>query len=163
MFHVPPLMSLLTEHERDMKVATTQDRCPPIIVRPSHLQVLKEDRQKLAPEPGADTYRHPARFLPGDWLNRDPVEGDMSILVWIVLGLIAGWLAGLIMGTGGYGLIGDVVVGIIGALLGGALASAILGVGVTGLDLTSIVISVIGAIIFIALYRAVVPGARARV
>ena len=87
----------------------------------------------------------------------------MSILVWIVLGLIAGWLAGLIMGTGGYGLIGDVVVGIIGALLGGALASAILGVGVTGLDLTSIVISVIGAIIFIALYRAVVPGARARV
>ena len=86
----------------------------------------------------------------------------MSILVWIVLGLIAGWLASSIMGTGGYGLIGDIVVGIVGALIGGFLGSALFGLAVTGLNFTSIVLAIIGAIILIAILRAVSPASRTR-
>ena len=50
----------------------------------------------------------------------------MGILAWIVVGLIAGWLAGMVMRGGGYGLIGDIVVGVIGALLGGWIATTFL-------------------------------------
>src|SRR2546430_12195624 len=50
----------------------------------------------------------------------------MGIIAWIIVGLIAGWLAGLIMKGGGYGLIGDLVLGLIGALVGGWLFSVIL-------------------------------------
>ena len=84
----------------------------------------------------------------------------MTILVWLILGLIAGWLASLLMGSGGYGLIGDIVVGILGAVVGGWLASMFLGLDVTGLNLTSVAIAVAGAIILIAIFRAVGPGRR---
>jgi len=84
----------------------------------------------------------------------------MSILVWLVLGLIAGWLASMIMGAGGYGLIGDIVVGILGAMLGGFLGSMFLGVDVSGLNATSIIVAVVGAIVLIAIVRAVSPGRR---
>ena len=78
----------------------------------------------------------------------------MSILAWIVLGLIAGWLAGMIM-RGGYGLIGDILLGILGALVGGWLASLITGSDVTlGFDLASLLIAVLGAVILIAISRA---------
>jgi uncharacterized membrane protein YeaQ/YmgE (transglycosylase-associated protein family) len=56
----------------------------------------------------------------------------MSILAWIILGLVAGWLAGQFMRGGGYGIIGDIILGIVGALDGGFLSSALLGVDVTG-------------------------------
>ncbi len=83
----------------------------------------------------------------------------MSILAWIIVGLIAGWLAGLVMRGGGYGLIGDIVVGIVGALIGGFLAGLLLGGDyVTGINLTTIVVSFIGAVILIAILRAVAPG-----
>ncbi|HEY7064652.1 MAG TPA: GlsB/YeaQ/YmgE family stress response membrane protein [Chloroflexota bacterium] len=81
----------------------------------------------------------------------------MSIIGWIILGLIAGWLAGLIMRGGGYGIIGDIILGIIGALVGGFLSSVLLGVDVTGFNFTSLVIAVLGAIIVIAIARAVSP------
>jgi uncharacterized membrane protein YeaQ/YmgE (transglycosylase-associated protein family) len=81
----------------------------------------------------------------------------MSIIGWIILGLIAGWLAGLIMRGGGYGIIGDIILGIIGALVGGFLSSALLGVDVTGFNFTSLVIATLGAIIVIAIARAVSP------
>jgi uncharacterized membrane protein YeaQ/YmgE (transglycosylase-associated protein family) len=48
----------------------------------------------------------------------------VSIIAWIILGLVAGWLAGQFMRGGGYGLIGDIVLGIIGAIVGGFLSSA---------------------------------------
>ena len=82
----------------------------------------------------------------------------MSIIGWIVLGLIAGWLAGLVMRGGGYGIIGDIILGIIGAVVGGFLSSALLGVDVTGFNVTSLLIAVVGAIIVIAIARAVSPG-----
>ena len=79
----------------------------------------------------------------------------MSILAWIVLGLIAGWLAGMVMKGGGYGLVGDIVLGILGALIGGFLTGLLLGRDmVNGFNLESIIVSVLGAIILIALSRA---------
>jgi uncharacterized membrane protein YeaQ/YmgE (transglycosylase-associated protein family) len=87
-------------------------------------------------------------------------ESNVTILAWIVLGLIAGWLASTIMGAGGYGLIGDIVLGILGAVLGGWLGSQFLGVDVTGINVESIAVAVVGAIILIVLFRALSPGRR---
>ena len=82
----------------------------------------------------------------------------MSILTWIVLGLIAGWLAGMLMRGGGYGIIGDIILGIVGALVGGFLGSALLGVDVSGFNFTSVVIATIGAMVVIAISRALAPA-----
>jgi uncharacterized membrane protein YeaQ/YmgE (transglycosylase-associated protein family) len=79
----------------------------------------------------------------------------MSILTWIVLGLVAGWLAGMFMKGGGYGIIGDIVLGIVGALLGGWLSSYFFGWDVSGFNLSSVLIAFVGACILIAIYRAV--------
>src|SRR3989304_3226906 len=84
-------------------------------------------------------------------------EKTMSILTWIILGLIVGFLASRFMGTGGYGLLGDIVVGIVGAFVGGWLATQFLGIDVTGVNLTSIAIGVVGAVILIVVYRALAP------
>jgi len=83
----------------------------------------------------------------------------MGILSWIVVGLIAGWLAGVVVRGGGYGLIGNIVVGIVGALIGGFLAGALFNVpdAVNGINLTSILIAFIGAVILILILRAVTP------
>ena len=83
----------------------------------------------------------------------------MTILVWLVLGLIAGWIASLLVG-GGYGLIGDIVLGIVGALVGGWLGSTFLGLDVTGLNVTSIALAVGGAVIVLVLVRALSRGRR---
>ncbi len=85
----------------------------------------------------------------------------MGILAWIVVGLIAGWLAGELMRGGGYGLIGDIIVGIVGALLGGFLASALFGVAnpLTGINIGTILVAFLGAVVLIAILRAV-RGAR---
>ena len=84
----------------------------------------------------------------------------MTILTWIILGLVAGWVASLLMGSGGYGLIGDVVVGILGAIVGGWLGSMLLGIDVTGFNFTSVALSVVGAIVVIVLFRALSPSRR---
>ena len=83
----------------------------------------------------------------------------MGILSWIVVGLLAGWLAGMVMGSG-YGLIGDIILGIIGGLLGGYLAGALFGVAdaVNGINLLSIAVAFVGAVILIALSRMVSRG-----
>lgn len=82
----------------------------------------------------------------------------MGILSWIVLGLIAGWLAGQVMKGGGYGVLGDIVLGIVGALVGGFLGSTLFGWDVTGFNISSILLAFIGACIVIAIARAVAPG-----
>lgn len=84
----------------------------------------------------------------------------MTILAWIILGLIAGWIASRLVGSGGYGIIGDIVVGMVGAVVGGWLASQFLGMDVTGLNFTSIAISVVGAVIVLVIFRALTPGGR---
>lgn len=78
----------------------------------------------------------------------------MIILTWIVVGLIAGWLADMIMHTDN-GLLGDIVLGIIGAVLGGFVFNMLGAPGVTGLNLYSIVVATIGAAIVIWLGRLV--------
>lgn len=86
----------------------------------------------------------------------------MGILAWIVLGLIAGFLASAVMRGGGFGIIGDIIVGIVGALIGGFLFSVLGGTGVTGFNLWSLFVAFVGACILIAILRAV-SGSRARV
>ena len=82
----------------------------------------------------------------------------MSILAWLIVGLIAGWLAGLVMKGGGYGVIGDIVVGVVGGLIGGFLASVLFGADyLNGIDLISIVTAFVGAVILFAIVRAL-PG-----
>jgi len=88
----------------------------------------------------------------------------MNILGWIVIGLLAGFVAGQVMKGSGYGIVGDVIVGLVGAVLGGFLASVF---GLGGLNSNdpiswgSFIIAVIGAIILIALLR-MFSGNRAR-
>ncbi len=79
----------------------------------------------------------------------------MGILSWIVVGLIAGWLAGTVVRGGGYGLLGDIIVGIVGALVGGYLAANLLGIpdAVNGINLGSIVVAFLGAVVVIAILR----------
>jgi uncharacterized membrane protein YeaQ/YmgE (transglycosylase-associated protein family) len=76
----------------------------------------------------------------------------MSILIWIISGIIAGWLAGLIVKGGGFGLIGDLLVGLIGGLIGGWLA------GVLGLQASSwlgqILVAALGGVVFVVILRA---------
>jgi uncharacterized membrane protein YeaQ/YmgE (transglycosylase-associated protein family) len=79
-----------------------------------------------------------------------------SIIGWIVLGLIAGFIASKIVGGSGRGIFLDITLGIVGALVGGFLYSAILGgPGVTGVNIGSIVVSIVGAIIVLWAYHAV--------
>ena len=77
-----------------------------------------------------------------------------GIIVWLIIGAVAGWLAGSLVKGGGFGLIGDIVVGIIGAVLGGWLAG-VLGVGIGSGILASIVTATLGAVILIVLLRLV--------
>jgi len=82
----------------------------------------------------------------------------MGVLAWIVVGLIAGWLAGMVVKGGGFGVIGDIVVGILGALLGGFLASVILHEDLlSGINPVSILVAFIGAVLLVMILRAV-PG-----
>jgi uncharacterized membrane protein YeaQ/YmgE (transglycosylase-associated protein family) len=79
-------------------------------------------------------------------------EKAVNIVWFVLVGLIAGWLAGLLMKGGGFGVLGDIVVGIIGALIGGFLFSS-LGVFPGGGLLGAIIVATIGAVILIFLLR----------
>ena len=80
----------------------------------------------------------------------------MAIVWWLLVGLIAGFLASVVMRGGGYGVVGDIVVGLVGALIGGFLAN-LLGLGASGL-IGTIIVAFIGACILIALLRAFSGG-----
>jgi len=84
----------------------------------------------------------------------------MSIIGWIILGLLAGWLAGKIMRGSGYGFLGDIVLGIVGAIVGGWITGALLGIDVTGLNIPSLIVAVLGACLLVAISRAL-TGRRA--
>lgn len=81
----------------------------------------------------------------------------MGILSWIVVGLIAGWLTGMVMRGRGYGIVGDVIIGIVGGLIGGFLAGALFHVRhpYTGISLESIIIAFIGGVILTAILHAI--------
>ena len=80
----------------------------------------------------------------------------MSILLWIVMGALAGWIASMIMGTNAsQGLLMDIVMGIIGAVIGGAIFSLLGFGGVSGFNLYSLFVSVLGAVFVIWASRAI--------
>jgi len=74
----------------------------------------------------------------------------MGFLSWIVVGLIAGWLAGMVMKGSGFGLIVNIIVGVVGALLGGWIATTFLNIGgMSGINLQSILIAFVGAVLLL--------------
>ena len=79
-----------------------------------------------------------------------------GLLAWLVVGLIAGWLAGHVMKGGGYGVVGDIVVGIVGAFVGGFLFGYLMPGSSAGL-IGSIIVAFIGAVVLLAVLRAVAP------
>jgi uncharacterized membrane protein YeaQ/YmgE (transglycosylase-associated protein family) len=107
----------------------------------------------------------------GRWLSRrSGVASDllgpegywrkiMSILAWIVLGGIAGWIGSLLVNKTGEGLFRDILLGIVGAVIGGWLFAAFGSTGVTGFNLWSLFVAVVGSVIFLVLYHALF-GAR---
>ena len=80
----------------------------------------------------------------------------MSILGWIILGLISGFIASKIVNKSGEGLFLDIVLGIVGALVGGFLFQTFGMSGVSGVNLYSILVAVVGAIVVLVIYHAVV-------
>ena len=85
----------------------------------------------------------------------------MSLLAWMVLGLIAGFVASKIVNKTGDGVVMDIVLGVVGAVAGGWLFNQFGQPGITGLNIWSFVVAVIGAVILLVLYHAVTGrGAR---
>ncbi|HWJ01516.1 MAG TPA: GlsB/YeaQ/YmgE family stress response membrane protein [Burkholderiales bacterium] len=78
----------------------------------------------------------------------------MNLLWFLIVGLVAGWLAGVLVKGGGFGLIGDLVVGVIGAILGGWLFSAF-GASAGGGLVGSIIVATIGAVVLLLIVRLV--------
>jgi len=78
----------------------------------------------------------------------------MSFIAWIVLGLIAGFIASKIVNKSGEGLILDIILGIVGAVIGGYLFQTFGMAGVTGVNIYSILVAVVGAVVFLVLYHA---------
>ena len=83
----------------------------------------------------------------------------MSFLAWIVLGLIAGFIGSKIVNKRGEGIFLDIILGIVGAVVGGWLFSMFGAHGVTGLNLYSILVAIVGAILVLFIYHAVVRRA----
>lgn len=79
----------------------------------------------------------------------------MSFIAWIVLGLIAGFIASKLVNKTGEGVVLDIILGIVGALVGGWLFNTMGHSGVTGLNLYSMLVAVVGAVVVLVLYHAI--------
>ena len=79
----------------------------------------------------------------------------INLLVWIIVGGIAGWLASLVVQGAGMGIVGDIIVGVVGALIGGFLLSLLLpgAFGITGFNLGSLVVAFIGALVLLFIVK----------
>ncbi|HWW83488.1 MAG TPA: GlsB/YeaQ/YmgE family stress response membrane protein [Vicinamibacterales bacterium] len=78
----------------------------------------------------------------------------MGLLSWLIVGLIAGWLAGMVMKGGGYGIAVDIVLGLVGGVIGGWIFS-VLGIGAGGGLIGSIIVAFVGAVVLVAVTRVV--------
>jgi len=87
-----------------------------------------------------------------------------AMVGWIIIGVIAGWLAGLVLGGSGFGVLGDMVIGLIGALIGVFLVRTLLGNanGANGGFLWSLLVSFVGAVLLLLVVRALAGGSRRR-
>jgi len=79
----------------------------------------------------------------------------MSIIAWLILGLVAGFIASKLVNKTGEGLVLDIVLGVVGALVGGAIFSFLGSAGVTGFNLWSLFVAVVGAVVVLVAYHAV--------
>ncbi len=79
----------------------------------------------------------------------------MSLLAWIVLGLLAGFIGSKIVNKSGEGVLLDILLGVVGAVVGGWLFNMFGAAGVTGLNLYSLLVAVVGAVIFLVVYHAI--------
>ncbi|QUD89416.1 GlsB/YeaQ/YmgE family stress response membrane protein [Phenylobacterium montanum] len=84
----------------------------------------------------------------------------MGILAWLVVGLVAGWIGSLLVNRRGEGLVLDIVLGIVGAFVGGFLFNTFGHAGVSGVNLYSILVAVVGSVVVLVLYHAI-AGRRA--
>lgn len=75
----------------------------------------------------------------------------MGILSWVVVGALAGWIAGLIIKGSGSGFLMNIVIGIVGAFIGGLIMNLIGNVGVTGFNIWSLLVSVLGAVVLLGI------------
>ena len=80
----------------------------------------------------------------------------MSILAWLILGLISGFIASKLVNKSGEGVLLDIVLGIVGAIVGGWLFNAVGHSGVTGLNIYSMFVAVIGAVVVLVVYHALI-------
>jgi len=83
----------------------------------------------------------------------------MPILTWVVLGLVAGFIGSKLVNKRGEGVIVDIVLGIVGAIAGGFLFNALGAPGVSGLNLYSLFVAVVGSVVLLVLYHAVLRRA----
>jgi len=89
----------------------------------------------------------------------------VTLLAWIIVGGIAGWLASLVVEGGGMGVLGNIIVGIVGAILGGLLLSLLLPgtFSLTGFNVGSLIVAFIGAVVLLLILRAIGWGRRTTV
>jgi uncharacterized membrane protein YeaQ/YmgE (transglycosylase-associated protein family) len=85
----------------------------------------------------------------------------MGIVSWVILGLIAGFIGSQIVGRQGQGFLLDIALGVIGAVVGGFLFSLFGALGVTGFNIYSMIVAVVGAVVVLLIYNAVVGRSRA--
>ena len=95
----------------------------------------------------------PRRYLEARAPKSQELEAIVSLLAWIVLGLIAGFIASKIVNRKGEGIVLDIVLGIVGAILGAWLFATFGMAGVSGLNVYSIVVSIVGAIVVLLVYH----------
>lgn len=82
----------------------------------------------------------------------------MGIIAWIIFGALAGWIASIIMDTNEQqGAFANIVVGVVGAMIGGLLSRFVGGSGVTGFNIGSLLIAILGAVVLLGLYKALSP------
>ncbi len=86
----------------------------------------------------------------------------MGIIAWVVLGLIAGFIGSKIVNRSGSGIILDLVLGVVGAFVGGFLFNLIGAHGVTGFNLWSLLVAVVGAVVVLGIYHAIERGVSGR-
>jgi uncharacterized membrane protein YeaQ/YmgE (transglycosylase-associated protein family) len=81
----------------------------------------------------------------------------MGFLTWLIVGAVVGWLAGILVKGRGFGLLGNIVIGVIGAIIGGWLAGTFLNIGdpISGFNLTTLVVAIVGAVLFLYVARLV--------
>jgi uncharacterized membrane protein YeaQ/YmgE (transglycosylase-associated protein family) len=79
----------------------------------------------------------------------------VGFLTWLIVGVIVGWLAGVVVKGRGFGLIGNIVIGVIGALVGGWLAGALFNISdpISGFNLTTLIVAFLGAVLVLFIAR----------